>query len=92
MAERRSMPAFDAETLQLFVKLEGVSEDDPQFKETSLALARRLDLTTEWWTMNHVNRTTGPCHPAGYIANEHWRTCRRVRLALLAALAASKAH
>jgi hypothetical protein len=90
MAERRSTPPFDRETLRLFLALEGVSRDDPDFKATSLALARRLDLTDEWWMMKHVNdRSRGPCHPVGYAARDAWYKCREVRHQLLAALAAT---
>jgi len=47
---------------------------------------RRLDLVSEFWTMNSVlDATRRPCHPEGYAAHTDWHTCRRVREQLLEA-------
>jgi hypothetical protein len=78
-------PSFDRETLALFAKLERLALPEPAFSEGAHELARRLDLTTEYWTGNTPLDRDGPCHPSGYIANRDWETCRRVRERLLQA-------
>jgi hypothetical protein len=80
------------EVLALFLELENMSQRSQKFKDGSHQLARMLDLVEEWWTSNHVNDASAePCHPEGmgYIANVHWRRCRRVRRELLAASASA---
>jgi hypothetical protein len=47
-----------------------------------------LALSDEFWTCNSVLNRRGICHPEGYIANDHWRTCREVREALVEAVVA----
>jgi hypothetical protein len=61
-------------------------QDGVDFEKGSHALARRLNLTTEWWSINSVlDRTAGPCHPPGYYAHDAFYRCRHVRIALLEA-------
>src|SRR5262249_26924870 len=80
-------PTFDAETLALFVRLERMRpQRGPDFEEGSRELARRLNLTSEWWSINSVlDRSAGPCHPPGYYAYNAFYRCRDVRNALLEA-------
>lgn len=85
---RRRPLSFDAETLALFVKLDGMkARTSDAFKAADRELARRLDLIAEWWTCNSVlDRSAEPCHPPGYISYDDWFTCREYRTALLAAV------
>ncbi len=84
-------PQFSAEALELFVRLEGMkARNSKTFKDGEHELARKLDLVSEFWTCNSVlDRSREPCHPPGCIAYNNWFTCRRVRLALLAATSPS---
>jgi len=85
--ERR--PAFSREVLVLFAKLEAVParrRRTQEFKDGEHQLARLLNLTDEFWTINSVLDRGQPCHPAGYIANVHWARCRVMREQLLEAL------
>jgi hypothetical protein len=86
--ERARRPSFDAATLALFAKLEHTRERNSRaFKAAERDLAERLGLIDEWWTVNSVlNRSSGPCHPPGYIAHRDFFTCRRMRQALLDAV------
>ena len=87
--ERRRL-SFDAETLALFVHLDGMkARNSEAFKAGDHDLARRLDLVSEYWTGNSVlDRSRGPCHPPGYISRQDFFTCRERRQALLHAAAA----
>jgi hypothetical protein len=68
-----------------------MEQDSEEFREASHELARMLGLVDEWWTVNHVNdRSAGPCHPPGYVANDDWHRCREVRKALLGTLDARR--
>ena len=81
---RRS--AFDGDALWLFRALEGVPRSHPEFKDKSLRLAVLLDLSDEWWMMQHVNDCSSePCHPPGMLAFDAWHRCRAVRELLLEA-------
>jgi hypothetical protein len=60
------------------------------YTEKSKRLANLLDLSDEWWRMQHVNdRSREPCHPEGYAAYEDWYRCRAIRVLLLEAAAQS---
>jgi hypothetical protein len=80
--ERR--PAFSAEIIELFVKLEHTSRRSQAFKNGSKELARLLGLSTEWWMMQHVNDRAG-APPPWLAAHAAWQRCRAVREQLLAA-------
>jgi hypothetical protein len=45
-----SAPVFAPEVIALFVELERMPRQSPQFEERSRALAERLGLMDEWWT------------------------------------------
>jgi hypothetical protein len=76
--------------LRLFSELERVRPRDRFHDPRTMRLATILGLTDEFWTVNYVNDIEGPCHPPGYVANEDWATCRRVREQLLDAVARTK--
>jgi hypothetical protein len=79
-------PVFAPEVIALFVELERLPRQSPRFEEGSRALAEKLGLMDEWFTMQHVNdRSAGPCHPPWLVAHGDWFRCRRVREQLLAA-------
>jgi hypothetical protein len=81
---KRLRPSFDDTTLDLFVRLD--RELHPAIDDEH-DLARRLNLVDHYWTINSVlDRSAGPCHPEGYLANTHWHECRAIREALLAAV------
>jgi hypothetical protein len=77
---------FSSEVLRLFRELEAVRPSRRFNDPRTLQLAKLLNLTDEYWTVNYVNDTDGICHPPGYIANIHWETCRRIREELLEAV------
>jgi hypothetical protein len=93
-AAKDRRPLFDAETVALFVKLEGMKSRNSQaFKDGEHELARRLDLVAEFWTGNSaLDRSSSPCHPPEYVAFQDWFRCRRVRHALLAATSPSRSR
>src|SRR5215469_3706174 len=89
--------AFDNEILDLFQELERAPHDrygdfkrSPRNEEVdrkSRRLAKLLDLTDEWWQMQHVSDwSREPCHPEHCCAFHSWHKCREVRLRLLEAL------
>jgi hypothetical protein len=81
-------PQFSAEVVALFAELEGIRQGSKAFEDGSHELARRLNLVGEWWRGSHVlDRSPGPCHPPDCVAYEDWFHVRRVRKALLAAVA-----
>jgi hypothetical protein len=86
---RRTLgPHVTPDVVALFVRLEQTPRRrrGDQFKTAERELAHKLSLVDEWWTGNSVlDRSRGPCHPPGYIANTDWRRVRHVREALLAA-------
>ena len=87
--ERQRRPSFDDATVALFKRFDamrGRSRGSEEFKRGVRELARRLNLVPEFWTGNSVLDRAGTCHPEGYIANDDWRRCRDVRLALLDAM------
>jgi hypothetical protein len=76
---------FAPEVVRLFVELERMPRTSP-YADGPRALAERLGLMNEFWSGNSVlDRSAGPCHPAGYLAHEDWFKCRRMREQLLAA-------
>lgn len=78
---------FDAETLALFCKLDGMPAQRRAFSGGGRELARRLGLVNEWWTGNSVlDRSDAPHHSPEYAAFKDWHTCRTAREALLAAV------
>jgi hypothetical protein len=85
----RQRQVLTAAAIELFAALEATPlhrRRSPAFKENERALMRMLGLSDEWWTMCSVlDRSAGPCHPPGYVRNEHWHRCRAVREALLEA-------
>jgi hypothetical protein len=84
-AAKGRRPSFSGEVLALFVELE--RKRTQAFTDGSRELARRLGLTAEWWTGNHVNdRSAEPCHPPSCVAHQDWFRCRGVRNELLAAV------
>jgi hypothetical protein len=90
MPNRTPRSSFNADILALFLELDRTSDrkrNSRKFKDGEHELMRQLDLTDEFWTMNSVLDRGGVCHPAGHIANEHWRRCRELRKVLLAAVA-----
>src|SRR5262249_52346427 len=66
--------------------LERMPKRGQAFEDGARELARRLGLTSEWWTGNSVLDRGPRCHPDGYIANSDHARCREVRLALLDAV------
>jgi hypothetical protein len=81
-------PSFTLEILALFAELDRQCRPNP---EKERRLMRLLGLGSAFWTSNSVlDRSPGPCHPEGYLANEDWHRCRAARRALLAAVAAQK--
>jgi hypothetical protein len=91
--DRARLPVIDAETLTLFWRLDSSKRRGHAFREETHELMRKLGLVDEYWTANSVlDRSSGPCHPKGYIARDHWYRCRAVRAQLLAALAGHKAR
>jgi hypothetical protein len=85
-AAKDRRPEISPEALALFVELESTPKRqrrEPDWRSKSKQLARMLGLTIEWWSMNHVHDTGGPCGPE--LAREAWKTCREVRVRLLAA-------
>jgi hypothetical protein len=80
---------FSPEIIALFVELEAVpgrQRDRQEWQAESKRLAGLLGLSSEWWSMNHVNdRSARPCHPPGYYAHNAFYRCRVVRQALLEA-------
>jgi hypothetical protein len=84
--ERR--PVFTDEVLSLFRELERVPKRrrwQPKWRTKSKRLAALLGLSIEFWTMNTVNDTGGPCGPEGGASREAWQACRQMRVRLLAA-------
>jgi hypothetical protein len=80
-------PVFDAETIALFVELERMPRQSPQFEERSRALAERLGLMNEWFMRQNVSdRSAGPCPQPWLCAHQAWFRCRAVREQLLAAV------
>jgi hypothetical protein len=80
-------PEITSEVLALFVALERVPKrqrHQQEWRDRSKQLARLLGLTIEWWSMNHVHDTGGPCGPEP--ARQAWKTCREMRVRLLAAV------
>jgi hypothetical protein len=82
---------FDAETLDLFRKLEYVPmrrRNGREFKDREHELARRIDLTSQWRTGNSVLNRRGMTQADGLgcQANDDWRRCRAVRESLLDAI------
>jgi hypothetical protein len=73
--------------VRLFAELENTparQRKSEEFKAKDRELARRLDLTTEWWMMcNVLDRATKPCHPPWCSAHAGFFKCREVRLPLL---------
>jgi hypothetical protein len=86
--ERR--PTFTPEIVALFAELEAVpahERERPEFVAKSKELAALLDLSSEWWTTNHVHdRSAEPCWPEHCVAYEDWFKVRAVREALLDAV------
>ena len=84
---RRS--SITPEIVAMFVELDRTPvrlRRHQDFKDQEHELMRRLDLVSEFWTMNSVlDATRRPCHPEGYAAHTDWHTCRRVREQLLEA-------
>jgi hypothetical protein len=90
---RRRVPAIAADALALFVQLEQVPKrrrSAQTFKDSERELHRMLGLVDSWrLCCNSVlDRSNGPCHPAGYVAHDDWFKVRAVRTALLRAAAA----
>jgi hypothetical protein len=84
--KRPQKPVIDAETLDLFEKLDRQKRPS---REEEHDLMRRLGLTDHYWTSQSVlNRHSRPAHPPQYLAHRHWHECRAVRQQLLEALAA----
>jgi hypothetical protein len=89
---RRRVPAIAADALALFVELEQVPKrrrSAQTFKDSERELHRMLGLVDSWrLCCNSVlDRSNGPCHPAGYVAHDDWFKVRAVRTALLRAAA-----
>src|SRR5262245_55964509 len=87
-AAKELRPQFSRETIELFGQLEAVPlrrRGSQAFKDGEHELARRLGLTSEYWTMNSVLDRKHSCHPPGYAAHTDWHRCREVRMALLEA-------
>jgi hypothetical protein len=83
---RKQASAYDEDVVREFVRLDHMRRGCADFKRGERALMRRLGLVDEFWSMNSpLDRSAGPCHPEGYVANDHWHRCREVRRALLAA-------
>jgi hypothetical protein len=86
-------PQFTPEILRLFSELENTprrQRDSKAFKDGEHELARKLDLVSEYWTVNSVLDTVDkPPWPTPYVAREHWFKCRAIRKQLLAATCAS---
>jgi hypothetical protein len=80
---RRSV--FSPEVIALFVELERMPRQSPQFEEKSRALAERLGLMNEWFMRQNVSdRSAMPPQP-WLCAHQAWHTCRRIRLQVLEA-------
>ena len=95
MAQRRTTPIFDGETLALFERLDRVADrDGDAFKASERELAGRLGLASEWWTVNSVldkSCARVSCHqPPEWQATRDWHVCRRCAAQLLAAVAAGR--
>jgi hypothetical protein len=94
--ERR--PTVTGEVLDLFLELEHRPRDryrecrrDEEFNTKSQRLAALLNLSSEWWMMQHVNdRSRGPCHPPWCSAHAACHRVREVRKQLLAAVAGTQ--
>jgi hypothetical protein len=82
----RSQRPFSPEVLRLFVELERVPPSRRYADPRTRRLSALLNLMSEFWTVNFVNDTAGPCHPVGYAANWDWATCRDVRNEIVEAL------
>ena len=81
-------PVFTDEVLSLFRELEAWPprrRRQQEYIAKSKRLAALLDLTSEWWTMNHVHNTDPPCGPKEGVARVDWVTCREMRERLLEA-------
>jgi hypothetical protein len=88
MAERRTLPPFDREVLQLFVRLEGVTDrDNDAFRKAEKELANRLGLSSELFCSlcSVLDKSRLPPRPWLH-AHGVWHQVRRVREALLAAI------
>jgi hypothetical protein len=77
---------FTPEILELFLALEKVSPRKRFADPRSKRLAELLNLTSEYWTVNHVNDPSPrPCHRPPYQSYTDWHVCRAMREELLAA-------
>jgi hypothetical protein len=89
IGRRSQNPLITDEALRLFAELERTprrQRDSKAFKAREHELMRLLGLVPEYWTMCSVlDRSEGPCHPPGYIRNDHWHKVRGIRVALLEA-------
>jgi hypothetical protein len=83
---RRRNPTFTPEILSLFVELENGPKRGERFRIREKALMYELNLVHEWWTGDSVlDRSAACAYEPHYLAFQHFFTCRRVRLELLAA-------
>ena len=77
---------FTPEILELFLALEKVSPRKRFADPRSKRLAELLNLTSEYWTVNHVNDPSPrPSYQPPYQSHTDWHVCRAVREELLAA-------
>ena len=98
LLRRERRPTFSGEVLDWFVTLEhgprdryGELKGTDEFNDKSQRLAALLDLSAEWWMMQHVNdRSREPCHPPWCSAHAAWHRVREVRKQLLAAVAGAQ--
>jgi hypothetical protein len=87
--QRRRNPGIDEDILALFVKLErGPARERESFSDGSHRLARRLNLTAEWWMgQSPCDDSRRPAHPPWCAAHDAWHRCRDIRERLLRAAA-----
>ena len=82
-------PLFPPGAVELFAELERTprrQRSSLDFKDGERRLMTQLGLVSEYWAMCSVlDDSEAPCHPPGYIRNEHWATVRAVREELLEA-------
>ena len=81
-----ALPHFTPEILELFLALEKVKPRKRFADPRSKRLAELLNLTSEYWTVNHVNDPSPrPSHRPPYQSYTDWHVCRAVREELLEA-------
>jgi len=82
-APKDRRPQISDEALELFLELERAPARRRERQDwigKSKALARILDLSVEWWMMQHVNdRSRSSCYPPESGAYAAWHRVREVR-------------